>query len=298
MEQISCTLCKSKNIDYIPNKIRNDTEGIYKMYRCEKCETHFLYPKPIEEHLKEYYDGKFREEVHSNSYYEYDTLQTVFTRFSPEAKQRVKRVEKELKPTDEVLEIGCSVGYFLSAIADKVSTVYGTEWDKKAQSYIRDCIEKDNVFVGNDPEDFEKQFDKVFMFHVLEHISEPVDFLKGLKGLLKTDGILYIEVPNVDDVLVKTYKCDAFKDFYYKKAHLYNFNEKGMAYIFSQAGFNFEIEYIERYDLSNHLYWLGKQMPGGKGFYSGVLGEEVNRVYVEALKKQKQTDTLFAKAWI
>ncbi|MDE5778562.1 MAG: class I SAM-dependent methyltransferase [Lachnospiraceae bacterium] len=298
MEQVCCTLCKSKNISYIPNKIRNDTEGIYKMYRCEDCETHFLYPKPVEEQLKDYYDGKFREEVHSESYYDYETLQRVFARFSPEAQQRVRRVEKELQPVDEVLEIGCSVGYFLSAIADKVNAVYGTEWDKKAQKYIRDCLGKDNVFVGNDPEDFGKQFDKIFMFHVLEHIGEPVDFLQNVKGLLKSGGILYIEVPNVDDVLVKTYQCDAFKNFYYKKAHLYNFNEKGLAYVFQQAGFNYEIDYIERYDLSNHLYWLGNEKPGGKGFYAGVLGEEVNRVYVEELKKQKQTDTLFAKAWL
>lgn len=298
MEQVCCTLCKSKNISYIPNKIRNDTEGIYKMYRCEDCETHFLYPKPVEEQLKDYYDGKFREEVHSEAYYDYETLQRVFARFSPEAQQRVMRVEKELQPADEVLEIGCSVGYFLSAIADKVSTVYGTEWDKKAQSYIRDCIGKDNVFVGNDPQDFGKQFDKIFMFHVLEHISEPVEFLRGLKGLLKPGGILYIEVPNVDDVLVKTYQCDAFKNFYYKKAHLYNFNEKGLSYVFEHAGFHYDIDFIERYDLSNHLYWLGKLLPSGKGAYAALLGEEVNRAYIEALKRHKQTDTLFARVWL
>lgn len=42
----------------------------------------------------------------------------------------MRRVEKELQPADEVLEIGCFVGYFLSAIADKVNAVMeqnGTE---------------------------------------------------------------------------------------------------------------------------------------------------------------------------
>lgn len=116
--------------------------------------------------------------------------------------------------------------------------------------------------------------------------------------MLESGRILYIEVPNVDDVLVKTYQCDAFKNFYYKKAHLYNFNEKGLAYVFQHAGLNYKIDYIECYDLFNQLYWLGNGMFGGKGFYACVLGEEVNRVYVEELKKQKQTDTLFAKAWL
>ncbi len=298
MEEIRCTLCNSKQVTYIPNRIRNDNEGTYKMYRCEACETHFLYPKPVEEQLKDYYDGKFREEVHTQRYYDSEYLRGVFNRFFPEAVRRVERVKADLKPDDEVLEIGCSVGYFLVAIADEVKSVCGTEWDKKAQEYIRHCISDDRIAVSDDPGDYEKQFDKIFMFHVLEHIGDPLEFLKEVKRLLKPGGHLYIEVPNVDDILVKTYQCDAFKDFYYKKAHLYNFNEKGLSYLFHKAGFQYTIDFIERYDLSNHLYWLGKHAPGGKGFYAEVLGEEVNAAYVAALKRTKQTDTLFAKLWV
>lgn len=298
MERIQCTLCQSEDVIYIPNKIRNDTEGIYKMYRCEHCQTHFLYPKPVNAQLQEYYDGTFREEVHSDTYYNYEVLDGVFKRFTPEAKVRVERVADELNSADEILEIGCSVGYFLDAAADKVKAVYGTEWDKKAQQYIRDCLKKPNIKVSDNPEDFNQKFDKIFMFHVLEHIEDPISFLKDLKGVLKPEGKIYIEVPNVDDILVKTYECDAFKDFYYKKAHLYNFNEKGMSYIFEQAGYQYQIDYIQRYDLSNHLYWLGRGLPGGYRKYADILGDAVNSEYVKALKENKQTDTLFAVCWI
>ena len=97
--------------------------------------------------------------------------------------------------------------------------------------------------------------------------------------------------------MVKTYDCEEFKNFYYKKAHLYNFNEVGLSYVFQQAGYQYRVDYIQRYDLSNHLYWLGKRIPGGKGYYSDLLGEKVNQDYVEALVKKKQTDTLFATIW-
>lgn len=298
MEKVLCTLCNNEDVTYIPNRIRNDIEGIYKMYRCAGCETHFLYPRPQSEQLQDYYDGKFREEVHTQRYYDYETLKEVFTRFMPEAKQRVERVKKDLSAQDEVLEIGCSVGYFLDAIADDVKSVCGTEWDKKAQQYIKDCARHTNIQVSDNSEDFGKRFDKIFMFHVLEHIEEPVSFLTDLKSLLKPGGCIYIEVPNVDDILVKTYQCDEFKNFYYKKAHLYNFNEKGLQYIFRQAGYQSEIDFVQRYDLSNHLYWLGKGAPGGKGVYAKVLGSAVNEEYVKALQAQKQTDTLFAKIWV
>lgn len=297
-DEIKCTLCHNNKITYIPNKIRNDEDGIYRMYRCEKCETHFLYPRPMDAELKDYYDGHFREEVHSSRYYDKESLDRVFTRFSGEANLRVQRVEKELSKEDRVLEIGCSVGYFLKAVSPYVGKVCGTEWDKKAQQYIRDCFGKDGIEVQINPEDYEGGFDKIFLFHVLEHIEEPIAFLKNLKKKLNPGGCIYIEVPNVDDVLVKTYECDAFKDFYYKKAHLYNFNDKGLSYLFEQAEYEYEINYIQRYDLSNHLYWLGKGLPGGKGAYETVLGTEVNEAYVSALKAGKQTDTLFAKIWI
>lgn len=55
MEQVRCTLCNSNEVTFIPNRIRNDSEGRYKMYRCAKCETHFLYPKPKQEQLEQYY---------------------------------------------------------------------------------------------------------------------------------------------------------------------------------------------------------------------------------------------------
>lgn len=298
MEKVKCTLCGNGKVEYIPNHIRNDQEGIFKMYRCEECETHFLYPRPQSVELQEYYDGAFREEVHTESYYDFESLDRVFKRFLPEARTRVKRISEDLNKKDEILEIGCSVGYFLDSVSDKVRSVCGTEWDKKAQNYIQNRMGGKNIEVASNPEDFHKQFDKIFMFHVLEHIEEPIDFLKNLKSLLKKNGKIYMEVPNVDDVLVKTYECDAFKDYYYKKAHLYNFNEKGLAYIFKNAEYQYQIDFIQRYDLSNHLYWLAKGLPGGKGKYADILGNAANEEYIRALTKNKQTDTLFATIWV
>jgi 2-polyprenyl-3-methyl-5-hydroxy-6-metoxy-1,4-benzoquinol methylase len=243
-----------------------------------------MYPLPKSEELEEYYDGKFREEVHSGVYYEDETLKRVFEYFTPEAIKRVKRVE-----------VGCSVGYFLNAIVEHVESAYGTEWDSKARGYIENTINHPRIKTAKNPEDFNKKFDKIFMFHVLEHIEDPVEFLMGLKQMLNENGKIYIEVPNVDDVMVKTFDCKAFEDFYYKKAHIFNFNEQGLKYIFEKSDLpNYEIQFIERYDISNHFYWLRNNAPSGRGAYASIFDDELNEAYVKALVKAKQTDTLFA----
>jgi 2-polyprenyl-3-methyl-5-hydroxy-6-metoxy-1,4-benzoquinol methylase len=267
------------------------------MFECVSCGTHFLFPQPKDEQLEDYYNGKFREEVHSASYYDSKKLSQVFTKFTPEAIHRVARVAEDFHPTDEILEVGCSVGYFLSAVAEKVAYAYGTEWDSKARAYIEEVIHNPKIKTAKNPQDFDQKFDKIFMFHVLEHIADPIAYLKELKSLLKENGRIYIEVPNVDDIMVKTYHCDAFKDYYYKKAHLYNFNEKGLQYIFKHSGLDYELQFIQRYDISNHFYWLANGRPGGKGYYKNILSDPVNEEYVKSLVKAKQTDTLFAVAW-
>lgn len=294
--KITCTLCGCTDTEKIDSLIRNADNDTYKMYRCNCCETHFLYPRPVSKQLEEYYDGQFREAAHSKVYYEKDYMDGFFNRFYPEACARAERVRQELSPSDKILEVGCSVGYFMKAVSPYVGEVYGTEWDKKAGQYIKDAFPQFKV--GTNPDEFGEKFDKIFMFHVLEHIENPVSFLIDLKELLNPGGTIYIEVPNVDDVLVKTYKCKNFLEYYYKMAHIYNFNQNGLEWILDKAGLKGKVEYIQRYDLSNHLVWLGQGVPKGKGKYKDILGDNVNQAYVDALKEAGQTDTLFARVKI
>jgi len=45
-------------------------------------------------------------------------------------------------------------------------------------------------------------FDCATLFHVLEHINNPISFLKAIKKHLSSDGKLIIEVPNAEDMLL------------------------------------------------------------------------------------------------
>ena len=162
---------------------------------------------------------------------------------------------------------------------------------------MQDKLSKYNIHVAKNPEDFDTKFDKIFLFHVIEHIEKPMDFLENLKQLLNENGKIYIEVPNVDDVMVKTFKCRPFIEHYYKKAHIFNFNEKGLKYIFECIGFtNYKIKHIQRYNFSNNLYWLSDGKPSGRNssVYNNIITSEINNKYVKSLIANTQSDTLFA----
>jgi len=100
-------------------------------------------------------------------------------------------------------------------------------------------------------------------------------------------------VPNCDDALLSYFNSDAFSNFTYWSQHLFLFNEKTLTDLVKKA--NYKINYInqvQRYPLSNHLYWLSKALPNGQSKYSIFNNEKLNVEYEKVLKKEKICDTL------
>ena len=66
----------------------------------------------------------------------------------------------------------------------------------------------------------------------------------------------------------------------------------------NQAGFDATIEGIQRYDLSNHIYWMLKGEPGGQSCYNDILLPSVHAAYADALIHTGHSDTLWAIAQV
>jgi hypothetical protein len=115
--------------------------------------------------------------------------------------------------------------------------------------------------------------------------------------MLNPGGKLAVEVPNVDDALVRYYQVDAFDRFYWQKAHYFNYSHDTMELVMRRAGFA-EVETIpeQRYDISNHVHWMLTGKPGGKGRYTDVFDERLNAEYARCLREHWYCDTVFAVA--
>jgi len=73
-------------------------------------------------------------------------------------------------------------------------------------------------FAIDGPNKTGKKFDVITLFHVLEHIKNPVKTLADLRTYLKADGTLIVEIPNADDFLLQINKN--YKDFFWQRASL------------------------------------------------------------------------------
>jgi len=54
------------------------------------------------------------------------------------------------------------------------------------------------------------------------------------------------------------------------------------------------IKGVQRYPLSNHLYWLANGMPGGHEKWTFLNNEILNKEYEKTLASINKTDTIIA----
>ena len=207
--------------------------------------------------------------------------------------RRANQFKKYFK-NKEVLDFGCGWGGFLLKVKN-CKSLSGVELRNECINHIQKKIKK--IDISNNINSFEKKFDTITMFHVLEHIPYQVDTLKLLKSKLKNKGKIIIEVPHAKDFLILQDELDEFKNFTFWSEHLILHTFQSLKTMLLKSGFkNINIQYFQRYDFSNHLGWFLKRKPGGHNFYKEIVSDKLNLSYCENLKKLGQTDTLIAIA--
>jgi len=104
-------------------------------------------------------------------------------------------------------------------------------------------------------------------------------------------------VPNSEDALLTLYESEPFSKFTYWSCHLFLFNARTLQDLVHQSGLKVEfIKHIQRYPLSNHLYWLSKNRAGGHQQWGSFLDSDALSVaYEESLASMGKTDTLIAQ---
>ena len=102
-----------------------------------------------------------------------------------------------LPPTGLALEIGSGTGWMLSALRARGWRVVGSERSTAAAS-IAGNASGAPVFVGGmDAVRAEPLFDLVIMFHVLEHLADPLAALRAAATRLRPGGALVLGIPNI-----------------------------------------------------------------------------------------------------
>lgn len=269
-----CPICDSKS------GVTIEFGADWSVVRCE-CSLEFLYPQPTADDLKEFYASEYR----ANS----GTVMSRYLRDVYEAVERSGRLT--LNENTRLLEMGSGSGAFLSVARSEIPKAWGVEPDRESWDWIA-SQEGLTVYrsVGELPE--HDRFDLIVMFHVLEHLPDPVGFLKILKGKLAENGKIVVEVPNCDDAMLgnKAYR----KKYFYQKAHLWYFNKATLSWVFDKADIDVEVSHIQRYNLRSRIRWMFRRRNNGDGQPGDLRKNWISEWYARRLIAWGKTDTLWA----
>jgi 2-polyprenyl-3-methyl-5-hydroxy-6-metoxy-1,4-benzoquinol methylase len=227
----SCPICNSlaHSSVFAAPTTRGQDSRLWKVSECTECGHQFMNPQPSWEELQPYYD---------EGYSAYDPNRD--TGANDEETVTAAREAGSFRylplPTGKrLLDVGCGAGTFLR-ISKKLGAIeQGVEPSEYAAGIAR--RQGLNVFCGT-LEEFAAttadRFDIVTSHHVMEHVPNPIETLKGMKSLLAPGGFIWIAVPNAAYSLARALKGKWHSaDLPY---HLMQFSPQSIARAATEAG--------------------------------------------------------------
>lgn len=140
-------------------------------------------------------------------------------------------------------------------------------------------------------------FDIATLFHVLEHMVDPLGALVEIRQRLKPGGELIIEVPHARDFLIAFLDLPSFKNFTFWSEHLVLHTRESLRRLLEAAGYHaISVEGLQRYPLANHMHWLAHGLPAGHKTWDLLRTADLDAAYAALLDKLDHTDSLVATA--
>jgi SAM-dependent methyltransferase len=214
-EVATCNLCASETRSVL--LVKNG----HRIYRCPSCGLAFTHPQP--QLPAEQYDASYFELYHKRREFRLRR-----------ACDRLSRIELITSP-GRILDVGCSLGYFLEAASKRGWTPSGVEISPHAAQVARE--HGLDVMTGTLEEAGypESCFDCVTMWDVLEHVQDPTEHMLEVRRVLVPGGLVVIGTPNMNHVLFRI-KRERWRHLK-PTEHLYYFNPASIHALLRKTGF-------------------------------------------------------------
>lgn len=97
-----------------------------------------------------------------------------------------------------LLDVGCGLGHFVSSAASAGWDAYGCDTSASWVARARGHAGAGRIALGApNPGMFGGDFDMVTAWDVLEHVHDPLPFLRSIRSLLAPGGRVFIRTPNL-----------------------------------------------------------------------------------------------------
>ena len=262
-----CQICQSDDLELVL-EIENAPDSCQRLYRrmedasnekskhlkfvlCNQCftvqnENYFEGPS---ESKKSHYD--------ENYYCSFTQDSTQAQKYQEQTATRINSILS--LENKKVLEIACGDGFFLKCLTSFHCHPIGFEPSSTyhlAKRHPHLELYKDYF----EPEKSQNKWNHIDLFilrHVLEHLQQPVNFLKIINSnntYRKSARYFFIEVPNLEILLEE----NLFFDFYYE--HIFYFSMHGLLRLLSLSGWTFFNKLTE--EKSEFLGIIARNSPG------------------------------------
>lgn len=230
-EHVNCNVCNEDNtIQIFEARDMLLTHEKFNVVKCLNCGLVYISPRPMIDEILRYYTDEY--EPHSSKENNMRNLSlNIYNKLFG-----YPFLELEHFNFGRILDVGCGSGKLLDMLNKRGLETFGTDISSNA---IKSAREKGlNVFKGelHDIDFHQEFFDIIIMRHSLEHMYDPKKEIEIAYNILKYDGILMIEVPNIDCLESKL-----FRKYWFQidaPRHLYHFNKKTISRLLKDAHFD------------------------------------------------------------
>jgi 2-polyprenyl-3-methyl-5-hydroxy-6-metoxy-1,4-benzoquinol methylase len=145
-----------------------------------------------------------------------------------------------------LLDVGCGIGFFVKAARDAGWDAHGSEISPVAVRLGRERLDLSTLHAGRveDAGFSPGSFDAITLWDVIEHVTDPVALLAGLRRLLRPGGLLFVQTPNVAFHLRRARALQLLRggdeslNMLEVKDHLNDFTPRSLRLAAERAGFD------------------------------------------------------------
>jgi 2-polyprenyl-3-methyl-5-hydroxy-6-metoxy-1,4-benzoquinol methylase len=232
-----CPLCQSprialfkrgtivpENISAADFKITDSHYGSrWTFFSCRDCGFVFANPAPAQETIAQFYASLADEEYSQEDEGRGRNFSTI-----------LKRLRPYMPPGSRLLDVGAASGIFLNLARNAGFQVTGIE-PSAALAADAEKLFGMKLFCGT-VEQFiaNEKFAVITVLDVLEHVTDPSDFLTVLSRFLAPGGMLVIVTPDISSLAARIM---GGRWWHYRVAHINFFNRRSLARILGDRGF-------------------------------------------------------------
>ena len=284
---MNCLICGFDKSKVVYNgiirdgKFGNYTNHNVDIYKCEKCGV--MYHIDLNKNIPDFYTSDAYRTKMGQTVDQYETIH------DKEVLDKLNYTGTTIFRNKIVADIGCGGGSFLDYIKGVASDIIAIEpthdFHKKLKtkgynvySYISDAMQY-----------YKNKVDIITSFDVIEHVENPLIFMKDCYNLCSNGGKIIIGTPTEQPIMRMALE-EEYDKFLFSTQHLWVLNKQSMIIAAEKAGFlNIRIEYKQRYGLGNLIAWLKYKKPMGN-IDCDFISDTISKAWIVNSEERELSD--------